>query len=265
MRQHLILTTNSISNPPRPARSSKSPRAPGARTPRLRQPLALRPMRRKRQARRQRCHTGSVPVAIRSPGGAILREPDLCPTRTQNDVPQRRRRSGARSGASEGGPRSRQLCTAGVHRRCDQSLRSGYTAAAVVPPGQSLPVPRGSSALVNARCNRGTTRGYGGWQAPFRGFAPFYSGFLPAPYRKGLGWEPGQNPGILLISILLAESNLTGKICSTPVIWSLFKHFWQCILAGMPGASSANVGLTKKKAGSEYRSGPQEGVPILSE
>jgi len=36
MRPHLMLTTNQISYPPRPARSSKSPRAPGARTPRLR-------------------------------------------------------------------------------------------------------------------------------------------------------------------------------------------------------------------------------------
>jgi hypothetical protein len=39
MRPHLMLTTNLISFPPRPARSSKSPRAPGARTPRLRGPI----------------------------------------------------------------------------------------------------------------------------------------------------------------------------------------------------------------------------------
>ena len=39
LERNLILTTNPISYPPRPARSSKSPRAPGARTPRLRGPI----------------------------------------------------------------------------------------------------------------------------------------------------------------------------------------------------------------------------------
>jgi hypothetical protein len=44
--RNLTLTTNPISYPPRPARSSKSPRAPGARTPRLR---GLGSRRRKRR------------------------------------------------------------------------------------------------------------------------------------------------------------------------------------------------------------------------
>jgi hypothetical protein len=66
-RAQLVLTTNQISYRPRPARSSKRPRAPGARTPRLpgaiwdqlggdgseRKPMALRHLPRSKRAKAQ--------------------------------------------------------------------------------------------------------------------------------------------------------------------------------------------------------------------
>jgi hypothetical protein len=38
-------------------------------------------------------------------------------------------------------PESPAVCTAGVHRRCAQSLRSGYMTKMVVPPGKFLCIP----------------------------------------------------------------------------------------------------------------------------